>query len=119
MRALEKDRNRRYSTANAFAQDVQHYLADEPVEACPPSTAYRAKKLLRRYKGPVLAAAVVLLTLLGGMAGTAWGWSRPAGNGTPPTRSACWRSRSATPRSRPARPRRGSGRRRWRPRTGR
>src|SRR5947209_977012 len=73
MRALEKDRNRRYSTASAFAQDVQRYMADEPVEACPPSTAYRMKKLLRRYKGPVSAAAVVLLTLLGGIAGTAWG----------------------------------------------
>jgi tRNA A-37 threonylcarbamoyl transferase component Bud32 len=73
MRALEKDRNRRYSTANAFARDVQRYLADEPVEACPPSTVYRMKKLLRRYKGPVVAAAVVLLTLLGGIVGTAWG----------------------------------------------
>jgi eukaryotic-like serine/threonine-protein kinase len=72
MKALEKDRTRRYETANGFAQDVQHYLADEPVQACPPSAAYRLKKLVRRNKGPVLAAAVVLLTLLGGIVGTTW-----------------------------------------------
>src|SRR5204863_8802726 len=41
MKALEKDRNRRYETANAFAADVQRYLADETVLACPPSAAYR------------------------------------------------------------------------------
>ena len=41
MKALEKDRNRRYETANGFAMDVQRYLADEPVLACPPSVAYR------------------------------------------------------------------------------
>ena len=41
MKALEKDRNRRYETANGFAADVQRYLADEPVEACPPSAWYR------------------------------------------------------------------------------
>ena len=39
MKALEKDRNRRYETANAFAADVQRYLSDEPVVACPPSAA--------------------------------------------------------------------------------
>ena len=41
MKALEKDRNRRYETANGFAADVQRYLADEPVQACPPSAGYR------------------------------------------------------------------------------
>ena len=45
---LEKDRNRRYETANGFAADIQRYLHDEPVQACPPSTGYRLKKLLRR-----------------------------------------------------------------------
>jgi serine/threonine protein kinase len=73
MKALEKDRNRRYETASGFALDVQRYLADEPVLACPPSTAYRLKKFLRRNKGPVLAVAVVLLTLVGGIVGTAVG----------------------------------------------
>ena len=56
MKCLEKDRNRRYETANGFAQDVQRYLADEPVQACPPSAGYRLRKFVRRNKGPVLAA---------------------------------------------------------------
>src|SRR5262245_50442643 len=56
MRALEKDRGRRYESASAFAQDVQRYLADEPVQACPPSASYRLGKFLKRHKGPVLAA---------------------------------------------------------------
>jgi eukaryotic-like serine/threonine-protein kinase len=66
MKALEKDRSRRYDTANDFALDVQRYLADEPVQACPPSTAYRLRKLVRRNKGPLVAAAVVFLALVGG-----------------------------------------------------
>src|SRR5258705_4480590 len=51
MKALEKDRGRRYETANGFAMDVQRYLADEPVQACPPSAAYRLRKLARRNRG--------------------------------------------------------------------
>ncbi len=51
MKCLEKDRNRRYETANGFAQDVQRYLADEPVQACPPSAGYRFRKFARRNKG--------------------------------------------------------------------
>src|SRR5262245_12974879 len=50
MKALEKDRNRRYETANGFAMDVQRYLADEPVLACPPSVGYRLRKFARRNK---------------------------------------------------------------------
>jgi WD40 repeat protein/serine/threonine protein kinase len=50
MKALEKDRNRRYETANGFAMDVQRYLADEPVLACPPSAGYRLRKFVRRNK---------------------------------------------------------------------
>ncbi len=76
MKALEKDRNRRYETANGFAMDVQRYLADEPVLACPPSLGYRLRKLVRRHRGPVLAAGVVLVTLLAGIAGTTWGLLR-------------------------------------------
>src|SRR5207253_2169814 len=64
MKCLEKDRNRRYETANGFAADVQRYLDDEPVQACPPSAWYRARKFARRNKGPVLATAVVLLVLI-------------------------------------------------------
>jgi serine/threonine protein kinase/Flp pilus assembly protein TadD len=73
MKALEKDRARRYETANGFARDIERYLADEPVSACPPSAAYRLGKLLRRHKGPVLAAALVFCALLAGMAGTTLG----------------------------------------------
>src|SRR6185503_1653033 len=57
MKALEKDRNRRYETANGFAMDVQRYLADEPVQACPPSTTYRLKKFVRRNRPHVIAAS--------------------------------------------------------------
>src|SRR5207249_9277532 len=46
MKTLEKDRNRRYETANGFAMDVQRYLNDEQVLACPPSTIYRLKKFV-------------------------------------------------------------------------
>jgi serine/threonine protein kinase/tetratricopeptide (TPR) repeat protein len=76
MRCLEKDRTRRYATANDLARDIQRHLDDQAVEACPPSTVYRLRKLLRRHKGPVSAAALVLLVLLGGMLGTAWGLVR-------------------------------------------
>jgi serine/threonine protein kinase/tetratricopeptide (TPR) repeat protein len=76
MKALEKDRERRYETASALARDVERYLADEPVEACPPSAGYRLRKFVRRNKGPVLAAAGLLFLLLAGMAGTSWGLVR-------------------------------------------
>src|SRR5258706_4540326 len=76
MKALEKDRNRRYETANGFAMDVERYLADEPVQACPPSAAYRLRKFARRNKGPVLAVSLVTLALGGGVIGTPWGMLR-------------------------------------------
>jgi eukaryotic-like serine/threonine-protein kinase len=73
MKALDKDRNRRYETANAFAMDIQRYLHDEPVLASPPSATYILRKLAKRNKGPLVAAAVVLLALVGGVVGTALG----------------------------------------------
>ncbi len=73
MKCLEKDRTRRYETANALARDIERYLADEPVEACPPSAGYLLRKFLRRNKGKVVAAAAVLVTLLAGIAGTTFG----------------------------------------------
>jgi serine/threonine protein kinase/WD40 repeat protein len=76
MKALEKDRNRRYESASAFAEDVQRYLHDEPVQACPPSLGYRLRKFVRRHKGAVLAASLVVLALLGGIIGTTWGMIR-------------------------------------------
>jgi serine/threonine protein kinase len=72
MKALEKDRNRRYETANGFAMDVQRYLADESVQACPPSKAYRLKKVIRRNRAAVLAGAFVLAALLAGTALATW-----------------------------------------------
>jgi serine/threonine protein kinase/tetratricopeptide (TPR) repeat protein len=76
MKALEKDRNRRYETANGFAMDVQRYLNDEQVQACPPSATYRFRKFARRNKGPVLAAGLVLVVLVGGITGTTCGMLR-------------------------------------------
>jgi tetratricopeptide (TPR) repeat protein len=76
MKALEKDRNRRYATANAFASDIQRYLADEPVMACPPSRVYRMRKFVRRNRSVVLALAVVAITLVAGIIGTTWGLVR-------------------------------------------
>ena len=58
MKALEKDRNRRYETANGLAADLRRYLDDEPVQACPPSAWYRLRKLIRRNK---VAISTVLL----------------------------------------------------------
>src|SRR6185369_6890341 len=75
MKALEKDRNRRYETANAFAADVQRYLNDEPVQACPPSAWYRFRKFARRNKvvlttgmAITVAVLVALASLLGAVA---------------------------------------------------
>jgi serine/threonine protein kinase/tetratricopeptide (TPR) repeat protein len=76
MRALEKDRDRRYESANGLALDLLRYLHDEPVAACPPSTRYRLKKFLWRNKGPVLAAALLLGMMLAGIAGTTVGLFR-------------------------------------------
>lgn len=64
MRALEKDRNRRYESASALAQDVQRYLEDAPVEACPPSTVYRLRKIARRYRGLVTTGCLLALAML-------------------------------------------------------
>jgi signal transduction histidine kinase len=64
MKALEKDRNRRYETANGFAADVLHYLSDEPVLACPPSVGYRLRKFARRNKASLAPAAVVSFVVL-------------------------------------------------------
>jgi tetratricopeptide (TPR) repeat protein len=61
MKALEKDRNRRYETASAFAADVQRYLNDEAVQACPPSAWYRWRKFARRHR-----AAVAIVTAVAG-----------------------------------------------------
>src|SRR5262249_17155005 len=76
MKALEKDRDCRYATATAFAADVERYLSDEPVQACPPSVWYRLRKFTRRNKGAVLAVAAIFLLLVAGITGTSWGLLR-------------------------------------------
>jgi tetratricopeptide (TPR) repeat protein/tRNA A-37 threonylcarbamoyl transferase component Bud32 len=73
MKCLEKDRTRRYETANSLARDIQRYLANEVVEARPASAGYRLRKYVSRHRGPVLAASLVLLALVAGVAGTTWG----------------------------------------------
>jgi len=76
MKALEKDRTLRYETANGFAADVQRYLDDEPVQACPPSASYRFLKVARRHKWALTTSAVVgvmLLASVGVIAGSL-GW---------------------------------------------
>jgi serine/threonine protein kinase len=76
MKALEKERSRRYETANGLARDLQRYLADEVVEARPTSTTYRLRKFFRRNKGLVRAVAAVFLLLVAGIVGTSWGMLR-------------------------------------------
>lgn len=73
MKALEKDRSRRYETANGLALDLERYLRDEPVAASPPSASYRIRKFLRRHRGAVTAVALVVLALISGIIGTSWG----------------------------------------------
>jgi serine/threonine protein kinase len=72
MKALEKDRNQRYETANGFAMDIQRYLNDEAVLACPPSRAYRFRKFARKNKALLGATAAVAAALVIGLIGTAW-----------------------------------------------
>jgi non-specific serine/threonine protein kinase/serine/threonine-protein kinase len=64
LRALEKDRTRRYQTANALALDVRRHLGNEPVSAGPPGAAYRAGKFVRRHRSGVAAAATLALVLV-------------------------------------------------------
>ena len=72
MKALEKDRNRRYEMANGLARDVARYLADESVEACPPSTWYRLSKWGRRNRSMLTTASLVALALVLGLAVSVW-----------------------------------------------
>jgi eukaryotic-like serine/threonine-protein kinase len=72
MKALEKDRKRRYETANGLAMDIQRYLGNEPVVARPPSRLYRFQKLVRRNKIVFLAGAAVAIALLIGFGTSTW-----------------------------------------------
>jgi serine/threonine protein kinase/tetratricopeptide (TPR) repeat protein len=72
MKALDKDRNRRYETANGFAMDLQRYLAGEAVQAVPPSTGYRLRKFVRRHRTGLAVAG--LLFLSAGIVAAAASW---------------------------------------------
>ena len=73
MKALEKERARRYPAVSELAADLRRHLDDEPVSAGPPSHSYRLKKFLIRYRAAVLSGALLLLTLVGGIVGTGIG----------------------------------------------
>ncbi|MEM7231909.1 MAG: tetratricopeptide repeat protein, partial [Planctomycetota bacterium] len=72
MKAIEKDRTRRYETASAFADDVQRHLDNEPVRAAAPSTIYKFKKIASRHKGALASAAAMLALLVLGIVATTW-----------------------------------------------
>jgi serine/threonine protein kinase len=72
MKALEKDRSRRYETANGFAMDVQRHLSGEPVQAAPPSTRYRLRKFAKKHRTALTTAATILLLLVAGVAISTW-----------------------------------------------
>ena len=91
MKALEKDRNRRYETANGLAADLRRYLDDEPVQACPPSARYRFGKFARRHRTALLtaglvSAALVLGTIVSAWQAASWRYARSPG-GRPLTES--------------------------------
>ncbi len=69
MKALEKDRQRRYDTAKGFAVDVERYLNDEAISARPPSTLYLLSKTARKHKSAVITGGIVLASLLTFLAG--------------------------------------------------
>jgi hypothetical protein len=72
MKCLDKDRSRRYETANGLARDLERHLADEPVEACPPSSSYRLRKLARKYRKPLAGAAAFAVLMLAGFVVSGW-----------------------------------------------
>jgi len=76
LKALEKDRTRRYQTANAFAMDIRRYLRHEPVSAQSPGTLYRMQRFIRRHRVGAAAAAALLIALVLGVAGTTLGLVR-------------------------------------------
>jgi eukaryotic-like serine/threonine-protein kinase len=72
LKAIDKDRSRRYPTASQFAADIERYLNDEPVEARPPSRVYLFRKFARRHRGLLVASTAVIATLLVGIIATGY-----------------------------------------------
>jgi WD40 repeat protein/serine/threonine protein kinase len=79
MRCLEKDRARRYETANGLARDVERYLKDEPVEACPPTVGYKLRKFARKHRKLLFTAVAFAALLLLGAAASTWQAVRATG----------------------------------------
>jgi tetratricopeptide (TPR) repeat protein len=73
MKAMSKDRTQRYASASELSIDIFRYLKNEPILASPPSTVYRIGKYIKRHKVGVVAAALVILAMLVGIAGTSVG----------------------------------------------
>src|SRR5205814_8616317 len=72
MKSLETDRSRRYESASALATDIQRYLSDEPVLACPPTAMYRFQKFARKHKPALATAAAIVLCLILAPTVSAW-----------------------------------------------
>jgi serine/threonine protein kinase/tetratricopeptide (TPR) repeat protein len=79
MKCLDKDRNRRYETANGLGRDIERYLHDEPVQAGPPSATYRLRKFVQRHRTGLLTTAAVFLVVILAASGVGWAlWDRAA-----------------------------------------
>lgn len=76
MKALEKDRTRRYESATALAKDLQRYLTGEAVEACPPTISYRLRKACFRNRSKLGIAAAIVGVLLSGLAVAGYAWKQ-------------------------------------------
>ena len=72
LKAVEKDRGRRYETASSFAADVMRHLRNETVEACPPSWNYRIRKITNRHRAAIITCGMLVLSLTLGLVGTTW-----------------------------------------------
>jgi serine/threonine protein kinase len=79
MKCLEKDRSRRYETADGLAADLMRYLSDQPVEACPPSAWYQLAKSMRRHRVALTTGAIVSVALIAGTAVSTWQAIRATG----------------------------------------
>jgi hypothetical protein len=78
MKALEKDRTRRYETATDLAKDIQRHLSDQPVAAGPPTAGYRVRKFVRRHRVGVVSASLLPASLIAGLAAATAGFVRPS-----------------------------------------
>ena len=93
MKCLEKDRARRYETANGLARDLERYLNDEPVVASPPSRIYNLQKLYRRHRMVLTGGALLLVVAILGGAGVLWQWGRARHRKAGASRTAARRTR--------------------------